>query len=131
MSNVEFIKRIYAAFAMGDVGAVLGAFDPAIVWNEAENSHLADLNPYTSPGAVASGVFGRILAEFDGFAATPASYVDGGGTVVALGRYTGTFKATGAKLDVQFAHVWTIASGKAVRFQQYTDTLGWSRVRGG
>ena len=42
--------------------------------------------------------------------------------VVMLGYYDGVPKATGKKFQAQVAHIWTIAAGKAVKFQQYTDT---------
>lgn len=126
--NLQAIKNLYAAFARGDAGAVLGAFDDAIVWNEAENFPYADRNPYVGPLQVGEGVFGRIMTEWDGFTVTPQQYVDGGDTVVAFGRYTGTFKATGIPVDAQFVHVWKITSGRIVSFQQHTDTLQFSRA---
>lgn len=103
---------------------------PDIVWNEAENFPYADGNPYVGPDAILAGVFARIGAEWEGFAALPEEIIDGGDTVVALGRYRGTCKATGKALDAQLAHVWRVAGGRAVRFQQYTDTLQAARVTG-
>lgn len=126
--NLQIIQGLYAAFGRGDGGAVLGMFDDAIVWNEAENFPYADRNPYVGPQQVAEGVFGRIVTEWDGFTVTPQQYVDGGDTIVALGRYTGIFKATGVPVDAQFAHVWTISNGRIVSFQQHTDTLQFSRA---
>jgi ketosteroid isomerase-like protein len=121
-ANVELIRCLYEAFARGDGAAVLGAMDPGIVWNEAENFPYADRNPYVGPMAVAEGVFGRIGAEWDQFQATPGEILDAGDTVVALGRYTGTFKTTGKQLNAQFAHVWRVRNGKIAAFQQYADT---------
>ena len=46
--NVELVRAVYAAFAAGDVPAVLGAMSPEIVWHEAENFPYADRNPYLS-----------------------------------------------------------------------------------
>lgn len=48
---------------------------------------------------------------------------DGGETVVVLGRYSGTCKATGRAFRAPFAHVRTVRDGRAVRYVQYTDTL--------
>lgn len=121
-ANVDLIRGLYEAFARGDGPAILGAMDPAIVWNEAENFPYADRNPYVGPMAVAEGVFGRIGAEWDRFQAVPGEILDAGDTVVALGRYTGTFKATGKQLNAQFAHVWRVRDGKIAAFQQYADT---------
>lgn len=122
MSNVAAAQAIYAAFAAGDMPAVLGAMHDNIRWNEAENSPYADGNPYVGPDAILSGLFERLGGEWDGFAARPDRFLDAGEHVVALGRYSGTARATGKPLDAQFAHVWRFANGKVESFQQYTDT---------
>lgn len=129
-TNADIIKSLYDAFAKGDVPAVLGLFDPQIEWNEAEGVRYADRNPYRGPMAVAEGVFGRIIAEVDQFAALPSKFIDGGDTVVVEGRYKGKVKATGTTLDAQFAHVYTLSGGRIVRFQQYTDTAQWTKALG-
>ena len=126
--NVALIQGLYAAFGAGDVPAVLERMSPDIVWNEAENFPYADGNPYQGPEAVLTGVFARLGTEWEGFAAVPAEFLDAGDSVILLGRYHGTFKATGRALDAQFAHVWRVEDGKAVAFQQYTDTLQAARV---
>ena len=126
--NVELVRAVYAAFAAGDVPAVLGAMSPEIVWHEAENFLYADRNPYLGPEAVLTGVFGRIATDWDGFAAVPKEMLDAGDTVIVLGRYNGTYRATGRTLDAQLAHVWRVADGRIVGFQQYTDTLQANRV---
>lgn len=125
-SSSEIVKGLYAAFLRGDVAAVLAAFDTQIEWREAENSPWAGGNPYVGPQAIVSGVFGRVLAELEGFAIAPARFVDAGDTVLVEGRYTGRMRATGKPVDAQFAHVWQLRDGKVVRFQQYTDTAHWS-----
>jgi ketosteroid isomerase-like protein len=128
--NVALVRAIYDAFAKGDVPNVLGAMAPDIVWNEAENYPYADRNPYVGPGAVAEGVFMRIGGEWDGFSVKMDELLDAGDTVVALGRYTGTSKATGKALNQQAAHIWRLKDGKVTRFQQYADTLHVNRVLG-
>ena len=121
--NLETIRSLYGAFAKGDVPTVLGAFDPAAEWREADNFLYADGNPYIGPGAILQGVFLRLATEWDGFAANPQQYFDAGESIIVTGRYSGAYKATGKKIDAQFAHFWTLADGKVTRFQQYTDTL--------
>lgn len=131
MSNVELIRSLYAAFERGDIPAVLGMMSPDIEWNEAENFPYADGNPYRGPDAILGGVFARLGGEWDGFAAVPEEFLDAGETVVVLGRYRGTFKGTGRSLDAQMAHIWRVRDGKAVHFQQLTDTLQAVRVMTG
>jgi len=128
--NVALVRGLYAAFASGDVPGVLGAMSPDIVWNEAENFPYADGNPYVGPMAVAQGVFARLGSEWDGFAVVPGEILDAGDTVVVLGHYRGTFKATGKAMNAQMVHVWRIIDGKVTAFQQYVDTLQVARVTG-
>ena len=129
--NVALVRGVYDAFAKGDVPAVLGAMSPDIVWNEAENFPLADGNPYVGPDAIVQGVFARLAAEWEGFAVAVEEIIDGGDTVIALGRYLGTYRATGKPIRAQLVHVWRIEDGKAKSFQQYTDTLQVARAAGG
>ncbi|MEW5875427.1 MAG: nuclear transport factor 2 family protein [Candidatus Zixiibacteriota bacterium] len=129
--NGDIVRSLYAAFARGDVAAVLGAFDANIQWREAESVRYADRNPYRDPMAVAEGVFMRIMADVDNFTVTPEQFLEGGDGVLAEGRYRGKVKATGKPIDAQFAHVWRLRDGKIVGFQQYTDTRQWAEALGG
>lgn len=123
--NKAVVEALYRAFAAGDGAAIRAILSPDLVWIEAENGPYADLNPYMGPGAVFEGVFGRIGQQWQNFAATPVTILPSGDRVVSLGRYAGTNIATGEALDAQFVHVFTLAGGKIVGFQQYTDTAQW------
>jgi len=131
MSNADVIRGVYAAFQKGDIPAVLGAMAPDIVWNEAENFPYADKNPYIGPDAILAGVFARLGGEWDGFSVKEEELIDAGDTIVTLGRYGGAPKATGNKINAQFAHIWKFKNGKIVSFQQYTDTLQTMLAMGG
>ena len=128
--NVELIRGLYDAFGTGDIPGVVGRMAPDMEWNEAENFPYADGNPYRGPEAILGGVFARLGGEWDGFAAVPEEFLDAGDTVVVLGRYRGTCKATGGPLDAQMCHVWRVRDGKAAHFQQYTDTLQANKAMG-
>jgi uncharacterized protein len=130
MSNTDPVRALYAAFAKGDMPAALATMAPDIVWNEAENYPYADRNPYNGPEAVLHGVFARIGGDWENFAATPDEFIDGGDTIVSLGHYSGTFKATGKPMRAQFAHVCRVKNGKITSFQQYADTLGTAIAMG-
>ena len=103
---------------------------PGIVWNEAENFPYADDNPYRGPEAVLNGVLARLGSEWEGFAGVPEEFRDAGDTIIVLGRYRGTFRATGRAMNAQMVHVWRVKDGKAAAFQQYTDTLAAARATG-
>src|SRR5215212_3739578 len=77
MSSVRTIQSAYAAFANNDPSVLFGAMAPDIQWHQAEGNPLADRNPYVGAQAV-------------------------GDDVIVLGRYGGTIKHSGAKLDAPF-----------------------------
>ena len=91
---------------------------------------ITDGNPYVGPEAVLTGVFARCATEWESFAVEVDELIDAGETVVALGRYTGTFKATDKPQRTQIAHVWRVNGGKVTRFQQHADTLHVAGVMG-
>lgn len=129
--NVKIVQSMYEAFARGDVPFVLGSLDANIEWREADNFIYADRNPYIGPNAVLEGVFMRLGAEWDGFSVAPEEFLDAGETVVVCGHHSGTYKKTGKQVHAQFAHVWTLRNGKAVKFQEYTDTAQFAMAVGG
>jgi ketosteroid isomerase-like protein len=115
------VQNLYAAFAKGDVASVLGCLSADIAWTEAAGFPYG--GTYHGPTAVLDGVFMRLATEWDGFAAAPAEFIDGGETVVALGTYSGRYRATGKSFEARFAHVWKVRDGQAYSFEQYTDTM--------
>ena len=121
MTNLNSIKSVYEAFATGDIPAVLGALSPDIAWTEAEGFPYG--GTYHGPRGVLEGVFMRLGSEWEGFAAVPDEFIDGGDAVVVLGKYSGKYKATGKSFQANFAHVWKMQDGKAAQFIQYVDTL--------
>lgn len=114
------VRRLYTAFARGDVPAVLGALAPDVRWTEAEG--FPHGGTYIGPDAVLHNVFMPLAAEWQGFAAVPQEFIADAGTVVVLGDYSGTWKATGKRFSAPFAHVWTLRDGRVVAFSQHTDT---------
>ena len=119
-SSLDTVRGIYGAFAAGDIPGVLGARSPDIRWTEAAGGPYGGVS--IGPLAVLADVFMKLGGEWDGFSAVPDEFVADGDTVVALGEYSGTYKATGKSFRAPFAHVWKFADGKAVSFHQHTDT---------
>ena len=123
MGNVQIMKDVYEAAAHDDIPSVLAAFDPDIVWREAEgHPYQPDGTPWFGVDAVRQNLFANLDSEWDGFTVSPKEFHDAGDTVVVECRYTGVHNATGKKLDAQACHVWKLRSGKITSFQQYVDT---------
>jgi len=125
MSNTStgVVRTFYDDLSSGNLDGLFARFADQIDWREADGFPYADRNPYTTPQAVAEGVLGRLVADWDGFTVTPERFLGDGEVVAVFGRYAGTFKATGKSIDVPMAHVWTVRDGAVTSFRQYVDTL--------
>ena len=122
MSQItEIIRGAYAAFAKGDIPTVLGALAANVIWIEAEGGPYG--GTYVGPNAVLENVFMKIGGEWDAYAAVPDEFIANDNTVVALGNYSGKYKATGKSFTAPFVHVWKFLDGKVISFQQHTDTV--------
>ncbi|MFB9995310.1 nuclear transport factor 2 family protein [Deinococcus oregonensis] len=124
--NRETIQALYEAFGRGDIPAVLASLDVQVEWTEAEGGPYG--GTFHGPEAVLQNVFIKLGTEWDGFTATPRQLVTGDDTVVMLGEYTGTYRATGKSLRSPVVHAWTLQDGKIIRFVQYTDTVLFQRA---
>ena len=122
MSQItENIRGAYAAFAKGDIPTVLGALASNVIWIEAEGGPYG--GTYVGPNAVLENVFMKIGGEWDAYAAVPDEFIANDNTVVALGKYSGKYKATGKSFVAPFVHAWKLQDGKVISFQQHTDTV--------
>ena len=124
--NRAIVETAYADFARGDVEAFLAILDPSVTWVDAEGYPYA--GTYVGPEALLEGLIARIGAEWDDYTVVPNTYVADGDRVVALGDYSGTYKATGRSVEAPFAHVWQLVDGKVVSFRQFTDGPPWERA---
>jgi ketosteroid isomerase-like protein len=83
--TVKIVRDVYGSFAAGDVEAVFAAMTPDIEWDESEGMPYGGV--YHGRDAILSNVFGPILADVEGFTATPDEVLALDDTrVVALGR---------------------------------------------
>jgi hypothetical protein len=128
--NATIVQGIYDGLSRGDIAAVIAAMHEQIEWNEAEHFTYWPGAAFIGPQAVLMGVLARIAQDIDGFGIDIRRIVAGGDTVLVEARYKGTVKATGKAIDAQVAHVWDVRDGRAVRFQQYTDTWQFAQVTG-
>jgi hypothetical protein len=57
-------------------------------------------------------------------------YLDAGDDIVALGRFFGTGKETGKKLDIPACFVCKVQNGKIISFRAYHNTAQWLEAIG-
>lgn len=119
--NVEVVKRGYEAFGRDDIQTLLGLFDENIEWTSPGPPDLKLAG--TRRGRQQVGEFFKAVDDMlDIQRFEPKTFVAQGDLVVVLGEDSARVKATGGMVDGAWAHVFTVRSGKIVRFQEYIDT---------
>ena len=117
-ADVEALERGYAALNRGDLSVVLDLLDPDIEWHEPGPSPEAG----THRGRDTFERFFRSwLESFEGFRVEPERVVQRGDQLMAVVRQTGTGRSSGVQVETRLAHVWTVANGKAVRWEAVPD----------
>jgi ketosteroid isomerase-like protein len=116
-ANTDIVRQAYDAFARGDIPTVLAVFDDAIEWYAPDE--LPDGGTYRGPGEVA-GFFQSLPQHYAELRVEVDRVLDAGDQVIAEGHHRGRIGAT--DFVVGFAHVWTLADGKATRFREYNDS---------
>jgi ketosteroid isomerase-like protein len=121
--NIAIIRNIYELFGTRQYEAVLKRLDPDLIWIAADSSPLADRSPYRGTAELREGVFARIAAGYEKLTVAIDEIFAAGDKVVVLGYYEGMARGKSEASRTQLAHIWTLANGKPVKFQQYLDTL--------
>jgi uncharacterized protein len=123
MSNLEIVKKVYQAFAEGNIEQVISDWAPDIVWVECTGIPLPRENGiYNGVQDILEGVLSKLPELYDGFNIEIMDFVDGGDKIVMLGYYKGIYKATGKKFKANATHTWTLINGKITHFFQAVDT---------
>src|SRR5687767_9859166 len=104
MTNLEIVQRMYTAVREQDRETIVELFAPDIEW--IQNEGFPGGGRHVGVEAVLDGVFAKLRREWEGWQAPIAEWIDAGDTIIALGEYRGTYKATGKSMRAAFAHVY-------------------------
>ncbi|MFT0701818.1 nuclear transport factor 2 family protein, partial [Citrobacter meridianamericanus] len=67
------------------------------------------ITPFAADGGLDLPALGRSIERL----------IDGGDSVVAVGRYAATHRRSGKSFEARVAHVWTVEDGRIRRFEQF------------
>ena len=119
-TNRRIIADHYAASDRRDLDGMFADVAEDVQWTEMAGFPCA--GTFVGREAVAANVFAVLRREWDGFGFRLERLVDGGETVVGIGEYSGTHRATGKSMRARVVHVWQLEGGKVTRFEQFCDT---------
>ena len=119
--NVALVKRLYEAFARGDIKSILEHLTDDVKWSNPGPSTVPYSGERTGPAQVRE-FFDRLVGTQENVNLTIEQYVAQGDMVATLGRYSGKVKATGRPFDSLVGHFFTIRDGKVARWTGLGDT---------
>src|SRR5688572_14865270 len=120
-TNVDIVRAHYAASVRGDIAEMMVDVSPQVRWTEMAGFPCA--GTWVGPQAVIDNVFAVLGRDWDGYRFELERLMDAGDSIVGVGTYHGTFRATGTPMQARVAHVWQLQGGKVIAFEQFTDTL--------
>jgi ketosteroid isomerase-like protein len=115
------VQALYAAFGRGDIPGIVEMLTDDVVW-ESEGPAIISYSGIRHGKKDAVGFFEGLGADHTNPKLTIAEYVEQGDTVMTLGRYSATVKATGKVFDTPIAHYWKFRDGKVARYVGLADT---------
>ncbi len=120
--NKTFVQGLYAAFGRGDVPFILANVDGSVEWVSTGDS---DVIPWGGARRGQQGALSYFQSiggnlEFESF--EPNQFAADGEFVFVRGRTVAKVKPTGRRFDSEWLHVFTIADGRVMRFQEFSDT---------
>ena len=112
--SLSTIDNAYAAFARGDVPAVLALLSDDVEWSAPDVlPHGRDANGPAEVGEF----FGGMADQWSDFGIEIDDITDTGDKVISIGRASGDLGGT--RTGYGFAHVFTVRDGTIVRFDEY------------
>jgi ketosteroid isomerase-like protein len=129
VTNADLIKYVYEKFTQGDAQSLLAVFDDDMEFRLSENHpYQPSGRPWVGKDAIMRNFFMRAGAEWNNWRIDVRDIVETPDTVVVEGRYLGTYKPTGKRMDAQVCHVWKVKDGTVKSFHQYVDTAALHEV---
>jgi ketosteroid isomerase-like protein len=114
--NLDVVRGAYESFSQGDVPAVLGALADDVVWTvPAPLPQATEAHGREEVGAF----FQRLVGIWEGFDVQVDDFVASGDRVCVIGRGSG--RVSGQDASYGFVHCWTLADGRATRFDEYAS----------
>lgn len=130
------VQELYAAFARGDLPALLARMHPDVEWAANVDYALpaARRVPCYEPGRGRDFVaqyFQHILAGYEMQQFDPVGWMAGGDEVAVRIVVDFTIRPTGRRIKTEVIHHWVVgADGLVTRFRDFEDTLAWSGAWG-
>lgn len=119
------VRLFYRALAAGDAATLRELLHPSFVGHTTEGLPFGLGGTHDGPEAMARDFWWSIGRHYRAHAEPEQFSPAGSDGLLVLGRYTGTAREGGGRLDAAFAHVLRFTDGQISGLRQYTDSQRW------
>jgi hypothetical protein len=119
--NIALVKKLYEAFARGDIQVILDHVTEDIEWSNPGPSSIPYSGDRTGPAQVRQ-FFEALATTQEAVNLSMDRFIAQGDTVAALGNYSGKVTATGKSFASRVGHFFTIRGGKVASWIGLGDT---------
>jgi uncharacterized protein len=118
---ISKVKGFYAAFGRGDIAAILASVADDVSWEFEAPPEILSSGIRHSPKEVAE-YFSAIAGQAVDHNLEMTEFFSTDDAVAVFGRYQGTIKSSGIRVDTPLAHYFKFRDGKVVRHVQLSNT---------
>jgi ketosteroid isomerase-like protein len=116
--NVERLRAVYAAIAIGDLSMLFEVCDPNV--EVTEPPEIPDSSSFHGHDGIRA-VFGKLQEVFPDMQFAAAEFIANGDRVLASMQWLGTGAGSGASARVRLFHVWSFEDGRVTRIRAFLD----------
>ncbi len=121
-SALEVVQAVYVSHQHRDTPGLVDLLTDDVQWYQAEGHPYAGEGPWRGPAEVVRHVVEPINNDWHDYRTSVDEILDAGDSVVVLGRYAGTYKASGRMIDAPVCTIYRVREGRIWHWQQFTDT---------
>ena len=115
-SGVEIVQEAFAAFARGDLEAVVDLSDPEIVVRDPDRTGRALHGP-----AGLRSFFEEWLENWEEYRSEPLEFIEAGDEILVHTMQTGRGRLSGIELQQDLFQVFRVRDGRFLEYRIYTD----------
>ena len=118
---ISTVKGFYSAFDRGDIATILASVGDEVSWEYEAPSEIVASGIRHSKAEIAE-YFSALAEQSDHHNLEMTEFFSNDDSVAVFGRYQGTIKSSGIRVDTPLAHYFKFRDGKVVRHVQLTNT---------
>lgn len=125
---LDIVRAVYVSHEQRDTPGLVDLLTEDVQWHQAQGHPYSGGRPWIGPAEVVEHVVDPINNDWFDYRTTVDEFIDAGDTVIVLGRYSGTYKATGGTVDAGVCTIYRIREGRIWHWQQFTDTAQFRKA---